>query len=119
MMIRPALTFANTIWYFGVVYKVRITELSWLQRLASLTITWAISMVQTVAMEVFLGLLPLSVITEAEDQAGICRLMCSQQWKPKFTNFRQTRKCWGMEHELILQMETERMIPQAICSQVA
>jgi hypothetical protein len=43
-------------------------------------------------MEVFLGLLPLSVIIEAEAQAGICRLMCSQQWKPKFTNFRQARK---------------------------
>jgi len=28
-------------------------------------------MVQTVAMEVFLGLLPLSVIIEAEAQAGI------------------------------------------------
>jgi hypothetical protein len=70
-------------------------------------------------MEVFLGLLPLSVIIEVEAQVGICRLMCSQQWKPKFTNFRQARKCWEMEHELILQMGTERMIPQAISSQVA
>jgi len=75
-------------------------------------------MLQTVAMEVFLGLLPLSVIIEAEAQAGICRLMCSGQQKPKFTNFSQARKCWDMEHELILQMGTERMIPQAIHSQV-
>jgi hypothetical protein len=77
-------------------------------------------MVQTVAMEVFLGLLlPLSMIIEAEAQAGICILMCSQWWKPKFTNFSQARKCWDMKHELILQMETERMIPQAIHSQVS
>jgi hypothetical protein len=83
-----------------------------------MAITGAISMVQTVAMEVFLGLLPLSVINEAKAQAGICRLMCSQQWKPKLTNLSQARKCWDMEHELIRQMGTERMIPQEIHSQV-
>jgi hypothetical protein len=54
-------------------------------------------MVQTVAVEVFLGLLlPLSVIIAAEAQAGICRLMCSQWWKPKLSNFSQARKCWEM-----------------------
>jgi len=54
-------------------------------------------MVQIVAMEVFLGLLlPLSVIIEVEAQAGIYRLMCSQWWKLKLTNFSQARKCWKM-----------------------
>jgi hypothetical protein len=97
---------------------VRRTELGWLQRLACLAVIGAISMEQTAAMEVFLGFLPLSVTVEAETQAGICRLMCSHQWKPKFTNFSQARKCWDMEHEPNPHMETERMIPQAIHSQV-
>jgi hypothetical protein len=75
-------------------------------------------MVQTAALEVFLGLLPLTGMIELEAQAVICSLMCSQQWKPKFTNFSQAKKCWDVEHELILQMGTERMIQQAIHSKV-
>jgi hypothetical protein len=32
--------------------------------------------------------------------------MCSQQWKPKSTNFSHARKSSDMEHEPILQMGT-------------
>jgi hypothetical protein len=49
-------------------------------------------MAPTTAIEVLLGLPPLHVITEAEAQAGIYRLTCSQQWKPKSTNFGHARQ---------------------------
>jgi hypothetical protein len=66
--------------------------------------------IPTAAMEVLLGLPSLHVMIEVEDQAGIYRLMCNQQWKPKSTNFGHTKKSWDMEHEPILQMGSERMI---------
>jgi len=40
---------------------------------------------------------------EAEAQAEIYRIMCTQQWRPKSTNFGQTKKPQDMEHEPILQ----------------
>jgi len=78
-------------------------EFSNLQRLACLAITDAINMTQTAAMEVCLGLPPL--------HGGIYRLMCSQQWKPKSTNFGHAKKSIDIEHEPILQIWTDRMIP--------
>jgi hypothetical protein len=48
------------------------------------------------AMEVLLGLTPLHMMIEAEAQAGIYRLKCNQQWKPKSTNFGHTKKSWDM-----------------------
>jgi len=119
MAITPTLTYAYTVRWPRFAYKGSRTELSRLHRLACVAITGAKKMAPTAAADILLGLPLLNVMTEAKAQAGICRLMCSQQWKPKFTNFRQARKCWDMEHELILQMRTERMIPQAISSQVA
>jgi hypothetical protein len=76
----------------------------------------------TSAMEVLLEIPPLSVMTEAEAQSWIYRLMCSQQWKPK-SNFGHARKSPDMEHEPILQMGTELddpkiCIPQATHGQV-
>ena len=61
----------------------------------------------TAATEVLLGLTPLHVLTEAE--AGIYRLMCSHQWKPKSTNFCPARKS---------KNDTEICIPQAIHGQI-
>jgi hypothetical protein len=54
-------------------------------------------------MEVILGLLPIHVMTEAEAQAEIYRLMRTQQCRPKSTNFSQTKKQQDMEHEPILR----------------
>jgi hypothetical protein len=66
----------------------------------------------TAAMEVLLGLPPLHVMIEAKAQGGIYRLMCNQQWKPKSTNFGHTKKSQDMEHEPILQMGCDRMLPR-------
>jgi hypothetical protein len=65
-------------------------------------------------VEVLLGLASLNVI-ETEAQAGIHRLMWSQQWKPKYTNFGHARKFGYMECEPILQRGTDRMIPRCAC----
>jgi hypothetical protein len=67
-------------------------------------------MTPTPAMEVLLGLPALHVMIEAKAQAGIYRLMCNQQWKPKSTNFGHTKKSRDMEHKPILQMGTDRML---------
>jgi ribonuclease HI len=69
-------------------------------------------MTPTAAMKVLLGLPPLHVMIEAEAQAGIYRLMCTQQWRPKSTSFGYTKKSWDMEHEPILQMGSHRMRPR-------
>ena len=61
-------------------------------------------------MEVLLGLPPLHVMIKVEP--GICTLLCSQQWKPKSTNFGHAGKSWDMKHEPILQTGTDRMIPR-------
>jgi hypothetical protein len=66
----------------------------------------------TAAIEVLLGLPPLHVIIEVEAQAGIYRLMCNQQWKPKSTNLGYTKKSRDMEHQPILQMGSDRMLPR-------
>jgi len=56
-----------------------------------LVITGAMKMTPTAAMEVLLGLPPLHVTTAAEAQAELYRLMCTQQWRPKSTNFGHTK----------------------------
>jgi len=56
-------------------------ELSVLQELAYLAVTGVMKMTPTAAMEFLLGLPFLHVMTEAEIQARICKLICNQQWK--------------------------------------
>jgi hypothetical protein len=63
-------------------------------------------MAPTAAIYVLLGLPPLHMIIKMEAQAGICRIMCSQQLKPKSTNVGHSKKCWGIEHEFILHIGT-------------
>jgi hypothetical protein len=62
----------------------------------------------TTLMEVLIGLPLLHVMTEV----GIYRLMCSQQWKPKSTNFGHATQFWNLEHDPILQMGTDKMRPR-------
>jgi hypothetical protein len=46
----------------------------------------------TTVMAVHLGLTSFHVIMEMETQARTHMLKCNQQWKPKYTNFVQSRK---------------------------
>jgi hypothetical protein len=112
MVIRPVLPYSSMVWWPKIRYNVSRTELSKIKRLACLAITGAMKTTPTAAMEVLLGLPPLHVMIKTEAQAGIYRLMCNQQWKPKSTNFGQTKKSWDMEHEPILQVESDRMLPR-------
>jgi hypothetical protein len=112
MVIRPILPYSSTVWWPMVRYNVSRIELSKIQTLVCLAITGAMKTNPAAAMEVLLGLPPLHVMIEAEAQAGIYRLMCNQQWKPKFTNFGHTKKSQDMEHEPILQMGSDRMLPR-------
>jgi hypothetical protein len=111
-VIRPVLIYGFTVWWPRVRYDVSRTELSKIQRSACLAITGMMKMTPTAAMEVLLGIPPLHVMIEAEAQAGIYRLMCNQQWKPKSTNFGHIKKSRDMEHEPILQKGSDRMVPR-------
>lgn len=62
------------------------------------------------AMKVLLGLPPLPVMTEVEAQPGVYRLTCTQQWRPKSTNFGHTKKFQDMKHKPILQMRSDKML---------
>ena len=114
MVIRPVLTYGSTAWWQRVTYNVRRREPSKLQRLVCITITEEMRMAPAAAMTVLLGLPPLHEMTEVETQAGIYRLMCSQQWKPQSTNFGHAWQSRNMEHEPILQMGTDRIIPRYV-----
>ena len=77
----------------------------------------------TAALEVLLGLPPLNEMIETEAQAGMCTLKCSQQWKPKFTNFCHGTKSEDMQFEPIFQVggwldDTKTCMPQAVYGQV-
>jgi hypothetical protein len=65
-------------------------QLGKMQRLACLAITGTMKMTPTAAMAVLLRLPPLHVIRVAA-QAGIYRLMSTQQWRPKSANFGHTK----------------------------
>ena len=111
MVIRPMLTNGFTVWWPGVTHKVSRVELSRLHRLASLSVTGVMRMASAAVVEVLLILHPLNVMTEAEAQAEINRLMCSEQWRSKSTNYGLGRKSWDMEHEPFLQMWIDRLLP--------
>jgi len=49
-------------------------------------------MAPAAAMKVLLGLPPLHEMSEVDTQAGVYRLICSQQWKPQSTNSGHVRQ---------------------------
>jgi len=103
IVMRPILTNSTTVWWPRVRYNVNRTEFSQLQRVACLAITGAMKMTPTAVIEVLLGVPLLHVMIEVEAQVGICRLMCTQQWSHKSTNFGHTRRSRDMEHKPLLQ----------------
>jgi hypothetical protein len=62
----------------------------------------------TAATEVHLKLSSLHMIDVVEEKLQ-SRLVCNHQWKPKTTNYGQTKKSWDMEHEPILLIQTDKM----------
>jgi hypothetical protein len=65
----------------------------------------------TAAIEVLLGLPHLHPAMEAETQAGIYRLSCNKQRKPKTIWYEHAGKIRDMMKEPILQMRADKMIP--------
>jgi hypothetical protein len=66
----------------------------------------------TPTTEVLLG---LNLQMKAEARAGIYRLYCSDQWKPKSESLGHAYMTQGIIKELILQMGTDKMIPRHVC----
>jgi hypothetical protein len=81
-----------------VQYNISRMELDKLQKLPCLVITVVMKMTPAAAMEVLLELPPLHMMIEVEVQAKIYRLMCTQQWKLKSTNFGHVKNLvtWSM-----------------------
>jgi hypothetical protein len=68
------ITYAATVWWPRVKFKISKAELSKLQRMTCLGITGAMRTAPTAAIEVLLGLLPLHLQLETETKTGIYRL---------------------------------------------
>jgi ribonuclease HI len=96
-------------------YGTSRAELSKLQ-MACLGITGAMKTAPTAAIEVLLGLHPLHLQLEAEARAGIYRLHCSEQWKPKSKGFGHAHMTQNMEKEPIVQKGTDKMILRHVYS---
>jgi len=77
------LTYTCTVLWPRVRCEARRRDVSRLQNLACLAIIGLMKITPSPAMEVLLGLPPLHVMTVAEAQAWIYRLMYDQQWRPK------------------------------------
>jgi len=75
MAVRQTLTYGSMVCWLRVRHNVSRTELSDLQRLACLTVTGAMKMTPTAAIEALLGLLPLHVMIKVEAQVGTYRLI--------------------------------------------
>jgi hypothetical protein len=114
MIIRPVLTYGSTVWRTRVNYNVSRMEFNKLQRIACLAITGVMTTTPAAAMEVLLGPSPLHVTIEVEAQAGIYRLMCNQQWRPRCTKYGHPKESWDMEQEPILLLGTDRMTPRYV-----
>jgi hypothetical protein len=96
-VVRPTVTYAATIWWPRVKFKISQAELSELQTMACVGITGEISTAPTVAMEVLLGLPPLHLPVEEEAKIGNYRLHCNEQRKPKSEGFGHSYMTQDME----------------------
>jgi hypothetical protein len=70
-VVRPIITYGDTVWWPRARLKTSKAELSKWQRLACLGITGAMRTSPTAALEILLGLTPLHLQTEEEAKAGI------------------------------------------------
>jgi hypothetical protein len=113
-VVRPIVTYADTIWWPRVKLKTSQAELSKMLWVACLGITGAIKTTPTAAIEILLGLPPLHMQLEAEAMIGSYRLSCSEQWKPKSEGFGHARMARNVENEPILQMGSDKMIPRHV-----
>jgi hypothetical protein len=65
----------------------------------------------TAVMAALLALPPLHLQVEAEAWIGNYWLLCNDQWKPKSEGFGHAHMFRDMENEPILQMWSDKMIP--------
>ena len=83
-VIRPMFCYAAVIWWSRTTYKTVGKKLEHLQRLACLYISGAVRTTPTAALEIVLGITPLSVYVKQEAMAACNRLKLAAQWV--FTN---------------------------------
>jgi hypothetical protein len=114
MAAKPVVTYAATEWWTGVKFKTSKVKLNKLHRIAYLGITGLTKTAPTAAIES----LPLHLQLEAAVTAGVYKLYCSDQWKPKSEGFRHAHMTQGMKKEHILHMGTDRMIQKHVHSQI-
>jgi len=110
MVITYVLAYNLTVWWLKIRNNVRRTEFSMLQRLPCLDKTGVMEITPAAAMEVLLGLLPLHLMTEAEVQVRIYRLMCTQQWRPDILTLVTPQNLGIWEHKPSLHMWSNRML---------
>jgi hypothetical protein len=109
VVVRPVVKYTTVAWWPMIKFITSKFELSKLQRMACLRITEAMKTAQRTAIEVLIGLPPLHLQLKARVRAGIYRLYCSDQLKPKTEGFEHAHVTRG-----IPQMRTDRMIARHV-----
>jgi hypothetical protein len=67
-------------------------------------------MTTTAAMEILLRLSPVHVIINVAVQKRPYRVIHTQQWRPKATDFGHAKRPQDIQHESILQTGSNKMI---------
>jgi hypothetical protein len=112
MVVRPTITYVTMVWWPRLKFMMSQAKLSKLQRLACLGVTGTTRAAPTAEIEVLLGLPHLHLKIAAEAQAGIYRLSCNEQWRPKSLWYGHVSKAQDMMREPILQMGTDKITPK-------
>jgi ribonuclease HI len=80
-VIRPQITYASLVWWQKAQQTTAAKELTSLQRLACLCTTGAFSSTPSAALEILLGLLPLSLFISMEARLAAYRLKITDNWR--------------------------------------
>ena len=80
MVIRPMLCYAAVIWWPRVTYITVEKQLEHVQRLSCLLITGAMRTTPTAALELIIGLTPITVYIKQEAMLACFRLQTNSQW---------------------------------------
>jgi len=79
-IIRPMFCYAAVIWWSRTTYKTVSKQLEHLQRLACLYISGGVRTTSTAALEIIIGITPLSVYVKQEAMSACNRLRLVAQW---------------------------------------
>jgi len=112
-IVRPSITYAAVVWWTRVEQKVASNKLEHIQRLACLAITGAVRTTPTLALEIIVGLYPLSIHIKQEAMLACYRMITNGQWKQTCCGHTGIKSSL-MAHAPLSQMRSDKILPQYI-----